>query len=56
MAKNPSLTQMLQHGVDSLPQTGLKEVKCFRADEPGDNYDLKGQLTPYSTGVMEWSS
>lgn len=41
---------MLQHGVDSLPQTGLKGVKCFRADEPGDNYDLKGRLTTYSTG------
>lgn len=41
---------MLRHGVDSLPQTGLKGVKCFRADEPGDNCDLKGQLTTYSTG------
>lgn len=36
--------------VDSLPQTGLKGVKCFRADEPGDNCDLKGQLTTCSTG------
>ena len=53
MAKNPSLTQMLQHKVDISPQTGLKWVKCFRADEPKDDHDLKGLFTACSTSPSD---